>query len=129
MTCPDCSAWKARVEELERRLGISRQLGAIGAVMERFGCGATQARLLLRLYEAGGRPVRRDSLMQLMSTDSYSSLKSTISRLRHIVGDGFVASRPGGQDEVGWWLTSSGMSQMMAALERPEFQETRGCTE
>lgn len=126
MTCPDCSAWKARVDELERRLGVSRRLSAIGAVMDRFDCNATQARLLLRLYEAGGRPVLAGALMEVMSTTSYDSLKTTISRMRVLVGQRFVESQVGLREEAGWWLSPAGMAQMMAALERPDFQEVRG---
>ncbi len=123
MTCPDCAAMKGRLAELEKRLGVSRQLSSIGAVMERFEVGATKARLMLRLYEAGGKYVCTDKMMDVMSTDSVGSLKTTLCQLRgKLDGDGMIESANG----LGYRLSVAGMSRMLAALERPAFQDDRG---
>lgn len=123
MSCPDCKRLEARVRELETRLGISRQLSSIGAVVDHCGVSTKQARLLLRLYGAGGKPVHRDLLMSVMSTQSADSLKATIYQMRGQLGEGVITTY---RHASAYGLSLRGMSLMLAALERPEFQDVRG---
>jgi hypothetical protein len=126
MTCPECHAAHARLRDLEQRLGISRRLGAIGAVADHFGCKATGARILLRLYQAGGKPVTGEALCRELSTTSYESMKATVWRIRQEIGEGIIDSLTTRGDGHGYWLTPKGLSRMLAALERPEFQDPTG---
>lgn len=126
MTCPDCHAAHARLRELEARLGISRRLSAIGAVADTFGISPVRARLLIRLYQGGGKAVQAGALMDEIGSASYESFKVTVSNLRKDVGEDFIASNTGIGRGSGYWLTPAGMSRMLAALERPEFQDVTG---
>lgn len=123
MSCPDCAALQRRLNEMEARLGVSRKLSSVAAIMERFEIGATKARLMLRLYEAGGKWVVKDHMMNVMSTDSIGSLKSTICQLRKLLPDESMIESA---DGLGYRLSHHGMSSVLAALERPDFQDERG---
>lgn len=127
MTCPDCSRHAQRLQELEARLGISRRLGAIGAVCDHFEVTPSQARLLLRLYAAGAcGPVTCEALADVMNGGNRASMKTTINYLRNTLGQDSVVSVGWGRGHSGYKLSDQMMSRMLAALERPEFQEAAG---
>lgn len=111
-----------QIERLERELGIRRGDQEIAAVMTRLGVTATHARVLLRLYAAGGRPITHDSLMDVLSTDSRDNLKTVICRIRAIVGKEVI----GYVDTVGYHLTAPGLARVLAAIQPVEMQDVRG---
>mgnify|MGYP000494012802 CR=1 FL=1 len=96
----------------------------IAAVANHLDMPKTCARLVLRLYEAGGRHVHRESLMDEMCTLSRDSLKSTMYRVRKAMGEGIVECGRGNAGR-GYWLTPKGLSMVLCALHPPELQESR----
>lgn len=125
MTCASCQALRERVRVLERELGVRRRTGEIGAVMSAFGLTATQARLLLRLYAAGGRAVAFDVLIREVSTTGRDSLKTFIHQMRLVVGADAICSFR----DIGYGLSIPMVSRVLAALQPLELQDVRGLTE
>lgn len=122
--CDCCALLRKRVEHLEKELGIRRRDQEIAAVVNRLEVSATRARLLLRLYAAGGKLVSKESLMQVASSLSEGSMRTTICKIRSQLGDDVIISSPFG--EKGYALTPKGLSLMLAAIEPVEVQEVRG---
>lgn len=106
---------------LERELGIRRGDQEIAALVARLEVTATHARLLLRLYSAGGRPVPFETLLTVLSTHNLTYLTVTICAIRKIVGDGFIGTGP--QGTSCYHLTAKGLAGVLAALEPVEVQD------
>lgn len=121
-TCPDCTTLQTRVEHLEKELGIRRRDQEIAALVHRLEVTATQARVLLRLYAAGGKLLSTDALMTIASTTSAESLKVTMSRLRKVLGDDTIVS--GAYGEACYALSPKGLALVLGAIEPFEVQRT-----
>lgn len=121
MPCANCEALRAENDRLRRQVGEFTRAGEIGAVMERFEVPSTSARILLRMYAAGGRAVPVDCLMQTLSTPSASTLSVHVHRLRESLPKDAIRS----VKAVGYSLSPGMVSAIMAALEPPILQAER----
>lgn len=122
MACDHCTLLTARIDRLERELGIRRRDYEIAALVTRLEVTPTHARVLLRLYAAGGKPVSKDSVMQVLTTDSDGALKVNIYQIRQKLGEDFIGTNV----TLGYHLTAPGLSRVMAALQPVEMQDVRG---
>ena len=123
--CGNCEALREEIDRLKRELGVRREAGEIGAVMDAFGVPATHARLLLRLYAAGGRAVPREMLMDELSTLSDGNLRANIYALRQTLGDAAIISLRGD----GYALGVPALSRIMGALTPPLLARTIAATD
>lgn len=123
MTCANCEALRERIATLERELGVRRRDGEIGALMAAFGVSGREARLLLVMNANRGGVVRKEVLMNELSTLSEPSLKTVICRIGGLMGHGEHFHNMRG---VGYGLTPMGCSKVLAALQPPEMQPDRG---
>lgn len=121
MPCANCEALRAEIDRLRRQVGEFTRAGEIGAVMERFDIPSTSARILLRMYAAGGRAVPVDMLSQVLSTPAASTLSVHVYRLRTQLGEDAIRS----VKAVGYSLSPGMVSAIMAALEPPILQPSR----
>lgn len=121
MICSHCDFKDARIARLERELGIRRHDNEIAALMHRLEVSPTHARLLLRLYAANGKVVAKETLMGVLSTASEPTLKTTICRMRHLLGAEIINT----DLTLGYHMTPVGLSMVLAALEPVALQEIR----
>lgn len=90
----------------------------IAAVSSHLQMSKTCARLVLRLYAAGGRNVPRDQLMDEILALSRGTLKTDMWRIRQAVGEGIVDVERG-RSGLGYRLTPRGLSLVLCALNPP----------
>lgn len=121
MVCLHCEALQKRVERLEKELGIRRYDQEIAALVTRLEVSAVGARIMLRLYAAGGKMVTNDALMTVSSTNSYDTMKVQICRLRKLLGEDVLETGPNGT--ACYRLTANGLSRVLAALEPVLLQD------
>lgn len=122
-SCDACAALEDRVRVLERELGVRRADGQIGAVMHRLGLTVTQARLVLALYRARGRAVSRVSLMDELPLDGgEGSVRTAVHKIREKLGENAITTVEG----LGYALPVPLLSRVMAAIEPPSLQDSRG---
>lgn len=121
MTCGNCEALRDRVRILERELGHRRREGAIGSLMHRLDLEPIQARLVLDMYEAKGRAVAVDRLVENSGSSSADAVKTQICRMRSVMGKAAFDTH----ERLGYGLSVVGMSMVLAALEPPELQDAR----
>jgi biotin operon repressor len=80
---------------------------------------------MLRLYAGRGEAITGEALRTEIGA-SDSALKVRVYELRQQIGPGIIESQRGRGDNHGYFLTPKGLSMMLAALERREFQDVRG---
>ena len=97
----------------------------ISAVANHLSMSKTCARLLLRLYDAGGKPVHRELLMDEIAALSRDVLKSNVYQMRQAVGDGIIGVQRGSSG-LGYSLTPRGLSLVLCALNPPELTRVIG---
>lgn len=121
MTCARCELLEERVAYLERELGFRRNDAEVAALIVRLGLTRTEARLVLLMYKAGGKPVRESQLCdELPQGGGGDSVKKLISLARAKLDEDFILTTSG----VGYSLSPKGLSRVLAALEPPEIQRT-----
>lgn len=122
-SCPDCAGKDEELRILRRELGVRKRDGEIGALMIRFGLTATQAKILHALYRGNGRCVAREVLADEMPLDGdQSALTKHVSDIRGALGEGSISTQKG----LGYSLPVPTFSRVMAVLEPPELQDSRG---
>lgn len=97
----------------------------IAAVANHLGVSKTCARLVLRLYDAGGRPVPRQDLMAEICSLSRGTLKSDVYQVRQAVGEGIICVARGNVGH-GYWLSPLGLSRVLCALNPVEMTRVVG---
>lgn len=130
MTCAHCRVVSAENERLagevaalRRELEASYRDRGLAAIVARLGLTPSQARITLRLYEAGGKPVSHEILeRELLYTPSRVGLRVLISQARQRLERDIYLAVP----SVGYALTVPGVSMVMCALHPPELQDARG---
>jgi hypothetical protein len=100
------------------RDAITDPRARIAAVANHLGLSKTCSRLILRLYDAGGRYVPRQDLMAEISTLSRGTLKSDVYQMRQAVGEGIIDVQRGNSG-LGYRLTVPGLSKVLCALNPP----------
>lgn len=98
---------------------IQGRRAQIAAVAKHLGMSKTCARLILRLYEAGGKPVHREALMDEILALSRGTLKTDVWRIRQAVGEGIVLVDRGSRG-LGYRLSAPGLSLVLCALNPPK---------
>jgi two-component system, OmpR family, response regulator len=122
MSCPHCERLREENRLMARELGLRRRDGEIGAVMHRLGLTATQAKLMVLMYEAKGRVISHGNLISELPMDGdHKSLKTTVCRMRRVLGEGLIDTRKG----FGYALSPAGLSRVLGALRPPELQDAR----
>ena len=122
MTCLNCERLQREVERLTREVSVRRATGEIGAVMNALGVTPLQARLLLRLYAAGGGGTfARAELMDELSAEDAVNVRVHVHNLRKVLGEESILCAR----NVGYSLSVPMMSRIMAALEPPILQPVR----
>ena len=118
----------AHCEMLERQLAIAKKELSfrgldmrLAAIIVRLGVTDMQARILLRLYEAGGKPVPAFTLADVLRKDaSPDAVRNHVMAIRGSLGPHWIVTGEG------YSLTAPALSQIMAALEPLELQDVRG---
>ncbi len=121
MTCSNCVELREQLREAQRELGLRRRDGAIGALMHRLGVRPIHALLLIDMYEAKGRCISKDTLIENAAVKNECSLKTHVCLLRSIIGDDAIVTYP----TRGYGLSPIGMSRVLAAPEPTALQDAR----
>lgn len=122
MTCPHCVRKDEIIRDLTRELGLRKSDGELGALMVRLGVTATQARLLMLLYAAKGRPVPHGVLIEELPLDGdQAALKAHAHNIRVRVGQDAIIAAKG----FGYGLSAAGLSLVLGALSPEEVQDAR----
>lgn len=80
--CARCEALERRLLELETQLGYRAATSSIRVLKDSFNVTPVQARLLWRLYSAGGAAVPREALMEELDAANAENLKALFSQIR-----------------------------------------------
>lgn len=84
----------------------------VAAVSAHLRMSRTCARLILRLYDAGGKPVSRENLMEQIAALSAPD----VYEVRKAVRDGLIGAQ---REPFAYWLTAKGLSRVLCGLNPP----------
>lgn len=129
MNCPHCERLRISVDmqadeirRLKRELGYRRKAAETGSVMAALEIPQTPADILINLYTAGGKVVRKEALLIHMGEDTNpKTLDQHIFKIRKAMGSEAVEYVP----QMGFKLHISAVSRVMAILNPPELQDAR----
>lgn len=119
--CIHCAAMADEVAELRAALGLSGRLTDQRAIERRFKLTRQQARLAQALYDAAGRVVPRETLSNLILSETSAAegsehLKTVVCRVRLAIGKDAIDTAEGG-----YAMTAEGRALIYTALKLPEM--------
>jgi len=128
VTCGNCEVLRARVHRLERELGLRRRDGAVAALIVRLGVTQMGALILLTLYEAKGRFVQKEHILETTLCANAASLRVQIKHIRAKLAPDTIITAAGQWrfPGAGYALSPAGRAAVLAALQPPEIQDERG---
>jgi DNA-binding response OmpR family regulator len=107
--------------ELKSELGLRIRDGVIGSLMNRLDLYPKEALVLVMLYEAKGRMVRTENILDFTRVETEVSLRTHISRLRSILGKDAIQTF----SNEGYGIAPPGVARVLAAIEPPAIQDPR----
>jgi hypothetical protein len=120
--CPDCARKDAKLEaaqeqnrELRREMGLIIKDGVIGLLMNRLNLHPKHALLVVCLYQAKGRMIRIEALMEFTGITTLNSLKTSVCRVRAILGKDAIVNHGWGRG--GYSITPRGMALVNETLD------------
>src|SRR5262249_32260061 len=120
--CPSCTALKAELAALRRKLGEETTPGRIARLSAGFGVSATVAILIDRLAQAEGALVRPEALLYAMRRDARDVDRSWlfvyVRRARAVLGNGTIEN----VRYLGFRLTQAGaevVARVLAGADPP----------
>ncbi|MDP1598994.1 hypothetical protein [Phenylobacterium sp.] len=112
MSCPQCSKLSRELAGAREMLGLLDGDVAADVIRRRFKLSLMDARILMRLYAAAGRPVQFWALEQELQVESRAGLKVHISHIRRSLGGDFVETAR----DVGYRLSPVGRARIYQAI-------------
>jgi len=114
--CIELAALRDEVAELRKALGLSGRLTDQRAIERAFGLSRQRARLLLALYDAGGKVVPRATLDSVVLgagayEDGSDNLKVIVCFVRRVLGADIIDTAEGG-----YALSRAGRALVASAL-------------
>jgi hypothetical protein len=131
--CPDCARMALRIDTLEEQaralkqeLGLRIKDGVIGSLMTHLNLEPKRALILAALYEAKGRMVRHDHLIEFSGCKNSNALKTQVCRIKGALGANVIRTFGQGRSSMsGYGITPEGASLVLAAIEPPDIQPPR----
>lgn len=122
MSCTRCEMLEGCLAIAEKELAFRGLDLRLAAIIVRLGVTDMQARILLRLYGAGGKPMPAFTVADVLRKDaSPDAVRNHIMDIRKSLGEDWIITANGG-----YHLTAPALSQIMAALEPVDLQDVRG---
>lgn len=112
MRCSNCEALRERVRELEREMGLRMQENSVSALVTALGIRPMAARAIMIIYQANGRFVPTDVLIDSAGFKNAVTMRTSLSFARQALGKDSVIGRLG----VGYHLSPRARELVSRAL-------------